>query len=280
MNRLSELKSKQKNTDELIEVVVDNQETSIHQKYLDEMDKIVSTVKQNIKKVRSLADKYSKTSTHSEITQIRNIYDGIINDMRIQIASAKDINSVLEKDKNIGKEIKKGISMNFNVKMQKLGKEFENMCDVYKKQINEREIRQLKLAGVPEEKISDIINSGPDQVQKVMQETINSESLEELVEDLEARRDDIMALERNVIELSELFKDLANLVDLQQDTIDNIEHHIKNAVHDTNKGVEALGEAEGYQKKAKKRQCCILMIVLLVLVVIMGSIFGPLLLNS
>lgn len=68
---------------------------------------------------------------------------------------------------------------------------------------------------------------------------------------IEERHLDIMKLERQVLEIYELFRDLATLVDLQQESLDVIENRIMNAKDYTEKAEVELHEAEDYQKKAR-----------------------------
>lgn len=59
-----------------------------------------------------------------------------------------------------------------------------------------------------------------------------------------------------MLEIFELFKDLATLVDLQQESLDVIENRILKAKNYTEKAEVELNEAEDYQKKARAvRQC-------------------------
>ena len=54
-----------------------------------------------------------------------------------------------------------------------------------------------------------------------------------------------------VLEIYELFRDLATLVDLQQESLDVIENRIIKAKNYTEKAEVELNEAEEYQKKAR-----------------------------
>ncbi len=64
-----------------------------------------------------------------------------------------------------------------------------------------------------------------------------------------------MKLEQQVLEVYELFRDLATLVDLQQESLDVIEHRINKAKDHTEKAEVELNEAEDYQKKARNVTC-------------------------
>jgi len=87
-------------------------------------------------------------------------------------------------------------------------------------------------------------------------------------EELRARKEEIIQIERDVVEVAEMFKDLHVLVGEQQEHIDNIESNVESAREHTHQGHEELIQAEQYQKKARRKQCCILFIVLAVVGII------------
>jgi len=116
--------------------------------------------------------------------------------------------------------------------------------------------------------------------QEVLEKAFISDDLRDCIADIEQRHEDVLRLERQVREVYELFKDLAVLVDIQQDSLDVIEKHIKSAKDYAARGEEHLKQGEIYQTQARKRQCCILLIVLVVLAVILGPTLGVLLKSS
>jgi len=77
-----------------------------------------------------------------------------------------------------------------------------------------------------------------------------------------------------VREVQQLFIDLANLVDFQQEQINNIESHITSAKAHVDKGLDHLDSASSYQDKARKRQCCIFILIVCVLGVVLGPTLG------
>jgi len=87
-------------------------------------------------------------------------------------------------------------------------------------------------------------------------------------EELRARKEEIIQIERDVVEVAEMFKDLHVLVGEQQEHIDNIESNVESAREHTKQGHEELVQAEQYQKKARRKQCCILFIILAVVGII------------
>jgi syntaxin 1B/2/3 len=76
--------------------------------------------------------------------------------------------------------------------------------------------------------------------------------IEATLGDIEARQLGILALERQVRHLAELFRDLDTLVDLQQESIDVIERHISETKKNTEKGEVQVQQAYHWQTKANK----------------------------
>jgi hypothetical protein len=85
---------------------------------------------------------------------------------------------------------------------------------------------------------------------------------------IEERNESIKELEKSVIEINDLFIDVAKLVKESQPMIDSIEGNILDSVDATDKGVVQLRKASDYQKKSRTKLCCILVIFLIVLAVI------------
>jgi syntaxin 1B/2/3 len=67
-----------------------------------------------------------------------------------------------------------------------------------------------------------------------------SQELDTAVREIEERHMGIVKLERQVREIYELFRDLATLVDLQQETMDIIDQRISSAKAYTEKAVEEM----------------------------------------
>jgi len=101
-----------------------------------------------------------------------------------------------------------------------------------------------------------------------------SETLQDVVRDIEDRHLDILKLERQVLEVYELFKDLATLVDIQQESLDVIENRVAKAKDYVEKGEKELAQAETYQKRSRKKTCCLLIILLIVLIVIIAPVLS------
>jgi len=77
---------------------------------------------------------------------------------------------------------------------------------------------------------------------------------EQLVE-LRQREEAIRQLETDILDVNQIFRELATLVHDQGDTIDSIEANIESSSIRVTQGTEQLRKASGYQTSARKKQC-------------------------
>lgn len=75
-------------------------------------------------------------------------------------------------------------------------------------------------------------------------------------------------LESNMYKISDMMKDLNNMVVKQGETLNDIESNTLNAKAKVEGGHEQLLQAEELMKKGRKKQCCLLFLVLIVLGVV------------
>ncbi|XP_057312791.1 syntaxin-7-like isoform X2 [Hydractinia symbiolongicarpus] len=85
------------------------------------------------------------------------------------------------------------------------------------------------------------------------------------------REEALRRLESDIVDVNEIFKDLAIMVHEQGDVIDSIEANVDSAaVHVETANVQ-LEKAKHYQKASRKKMCCIL-VILLVVGIILGIV--------
>lgn len=84
---------------------------------------------------------------------------------------------------------------------------------------------------------------------------------------------DVLELERSIAELTQMFQDLALLVDQQGGLLDRIEENVKRAGDFIAGGNEELHESVRLQISLRYKQCCLATTVVLVLAGIITIIF-------
>ncbi|XP_066394930.1 syntaxin-132-like [Miscanthus floridulus] len=95
------------------------------------------------------------------------------------------------------------------------------------------------------------------------------------VEEIRERHDAVMEIEKRLLELQQIFADMAALVDAQGEVVDNIENQVQNAVNHVVTGTEALREAKSYQKKSRKCMMIAIIILLVIAIIVVLSILKP-----
>ncbi|XP_039292791.1 syntaxin isoform X7 [Nilaparvata lugens] len=92
------------------------------------------------------------------------------------------------------------------------------------------------------------------------------------LQDIRDRHQELMNLEKSIIELHEMFGDVAILVENQGEMIDRVESYVGNGVELVKKGQIELTEAERSQKRARKKKMMLIICLLSVLAIfIIGS---------
>jgi len=87
------------------------------------------------------------------------------------------------------------------------------------------------------------------------------------------REQGIREIEKAVVEVNEIFRDLSNLVHEQGAMIDNIESNIEESVVKTSEGVEELRKANDYQKSSRNKMCCLALIILIIAAIIVVVVY-------
>lgn len=78
------------------------------------------------------------------------------------------------------------------------------------------------------------------------------------------RHEAIKSLERSLLELHQIFLDMAVLVEAQGEVLDNIETHVAKSVDYVQQGAQYLHQTKEYQKSTRKCAFCGLLIVILI----------------
>mmetsp|Transcript_48 Transcript_48/g.111 ORF Transcript_48/g.111 Transcript_48/m.111 type:complete len:219 (-) Transcript_48:342-998(-) len=90
-------------------------------------------------------------------------------------------------------------------------------------------------------------------------------------EELERKAEKVKALNKDVADLADMFKDVAALVDNQQETVDQIAVSVAKAKEHTESAAQDLHAADNYLQAARKRWLCI-SIILIIIAAVLGVI--------
>lgn len=156
--------------------------------------------------------------------------------------------------------------MQNKLQQSKLRTEFENALSRYHAIQNVLTLKirshideELHLSPAKQNTSIDLLNDSD--VEPLVNTQALQQEQERELEAIKERTQRIQKLETDILDVNEIFKDLAVLIQEQGETIDSIEGNVEQAVvHVTEANVQ-LQRAKDYQKSARKRLCIIFMVV-------------------
>ncbi|CAN6546521.1 hypothetical protein ACFX2I_036776 [Malus domestica] len=162
-----------------------------------------------------------------------------------------------------------------------LGKKLKDMMDDFQglrarmtaeyKETIERRYFTITGEKASEDTIETLISSGESEsfLQKAIQEQGRGQIMDTISE-MQERHDAVKEIEKNLIELHQIFMDMAALVEAQGHQLNDIESHVMHASSFVRRGTDNLQVAKEQQKKSRKWTCIaiILGIVLIILLLI------------
>jgi len=233
-------------------------------------------ITENVDKINKLKQTHKRVVNDKEKKEIMGELDQV---MSQTTGTAANIKKSLDEIKKLDEEYKRKhkdsaktqVRLNLystNIRrFQTVMNQYNAASLDFKQALKDTTRRHIRIVNtdLTDEEVEKIVDSGETNVFK---KALEVENLQNVVREIEERHADILKLERQVIEVYELFKDLNTLVELQQETLDVIEHRIQNASGYTKQAEKELVKAVEYQKSARKKMCCLLILVLLILIVI------------
>lgn len=266
--------------------IEENADIAEHMQLYEPVAKGLELISKNVGMIQALKDKERNITNDGPLKVVRAQLSAL---MSSSTGTAGQIKATLDKIKQVNVQFEKDNSESAKVRI------FQNLYDTrvrrfhqvmndynaasheFKTALQNRTRRQLRIVDskMSEEDIEKIVQSGQAEA-GVIKKALISSNVKTTVQSIEERHLEILKLEQQVLEVYELFRDLATLVDIQQESLDVIENRIKGAKHYTEKGEKSLVKSEEYGKKARKRQCCLLLILLAIVIAIILPILSSL----
>lgn len=151
----------------------------------------------------------------------------------------------------------------------------ENIHQEYR-EVVERRVYTVTGERADEETIDRLIETGNSEqiFQKAVQEQGRGQVIDTLAE-IQERHDAVRDLEKKLLDLQQIFLDMAVLVDAQGEMLDNIETQVSSAVDHVQSGNTALQKAKKLQKNSRKWMCIAIIILLVIIMIIVVSVIKP-----
>eukprot|EP01018_Ginkgo_biloba_P012893 Gb_39853 [translate_table: standard] len=120
-----------------------------------------------------------------------------------------------------------------------------------------------------EDTIEKIISTGESETifQKAIQEQGRGRILE-TIREIQERHDAAKEIERNLLELHQVFLDMAVLVESQGEQLNDIEYHVTHAAEYVEHGTKQLRTAKKHQRSSRKWMCIGIMLLLILILII------------
>ena len=236
---------------------------------VDKLDELVAqtnkaqsqhlTSKRSDEELEKLADQFKLESRKAKgkLTE----FDGILKSVQLSDAESRMITNTYSH------LVRRTVTTN-----QEFNKITSTFYDKYRKQLK----HQLSIAGYSENEINidEMLENG-EKPQIFNQNVLASTAEARLaLRDAEDRYDQLMAVEKSIVELNDMYKDLALMVDSQGSVIDRIAYNVEEATVKVETGQKQLKEAEKKKKGFRKKKIiCISVIVVVVLILLLIVIF-------
>ncbi|PON68750.1 t-SNARE [Parasponia andersonii] len=151
----------------------------------------------------------------------------------------------------------------------------QRIQDEYR-EVVERRVITVTGTRPDEETIDHLIETGNSEqiFQKAIQESGRGQVLNTL-EEIQERHDAVKEIEKKLLDLHQIYMDMAVLVDAQGQIIDNIEIQVTNAADHVQRGNTALSNAKKLQKNSRKWTCIAIIILLLIIAITVLGVLQP-----
>ncbi|KAL1201864.1 Syntaxin-related protein KNOLLE [Cardamine amara subsp. amara] len=268
----------------------------------DKMDENLSSFLEEAEQVKAemglISETLSRIAQYNDESKgvhkadsVKSLRDKISNEIVSVLRKAKSIKSKLAEMEKANKEIKRlsgtpvyrsrtAVTNGLRKKLKDVMLEFQvlrmKMMNEYKEAV---ERRYFTVTGEHPDKemIEKIITNnaaGEDFLTCAIQEHGKGKVLDTVV-DIQDRYDAAKEIEKSLLELHQVFMDMAVIVDTQGEQMDEIEHHVLNASHYVKDGANELRTARTHQRSSRKWMCigiiAVLLIILLIIIPIVAS---------
>ncbi|WVZ16008.1 hypothetical protein V8G54_013574 [Vigna mungo] len=157
--------------------------------------------------------------------------------------------------------------------------EFQTLREVIHqeyREVVERRVFTVTGTRADEETIDRLIETGDSEqiFQKAIQEQGRGQIMDTLAE-IQERHEAVRDVEKKLLDLQQIFLDIAVLVDAQGEMLDNIETQVSSAVDHVQQGNNALVKAKKLQKNSRKWMCVAILILLIFIIIIIVTVIKP-----
>lgn len=237
---------------------------------------------QSLTKIKKLHEKSKKATKSSTVVKIRE-------QMRVEMAAvskqASDakkriqylggdpaVNPEEQANNDASHRMKRSILMALEKKLKAVMQEFSIMRDEFQedyKEVVERRYYTITGEAPDEEVVDQLLETGDSET--LFQHAIESQGrghVMDTVVEIQERHDAVMEVERGLVELHQIFLDMATLVEQQGEVVDLIATQIESAEEYIAEAKEEMIQSKKLHFSIRRKQCCIIMCVLILIALI------------
>ncbi|KAI4334109.1 hypothetical protein L6164_018840 [Bauhinia variegata] len=151
----------------------------------------------------------------------------------------------------------------------------QRIQDEYR-EVVERRVITVTGTRPDDETIDNLIETGKSEqiFEKAILEMGRGQVLNTL-EEIQERHDAVKEIEKKLLDLHQIYLDMAVLVEAQGEILDNIENQVTNATDHVRTGTDALRTAKSLQNKSRKCMMISIILLLVIAIIIVLSILKP-----
>ncbi|XP_065670066.1 syntaxin-12 isoform X4 [Hydra vulgaris] len=248
-------------------------------KLKDDISSKIFQIKKNVSSLESISKKIEESNDEAVEQKIHIISketNQLANDIRDLF---KDISELFQQNQQVEQ-----INL-LSIDQNKLKNEFESSLTRYQKIQNviaskmKANIQKEKIPEAPHDEKNEImlVSYESDQekpcvlsynTENLIDQTERTQLVMHDLEELKEKESRLNQIEEDILNVNEIFRDLALLVHEQGSTIDSIENNIEHAVIQVEQANTKLIRATKYQRSARKKKClCALVLIILGIVI-------------
>lgn len=255
-NRLSELRALQIDDKKELKVSLD------HTRFMKEFRNKVNIIQDNICLIQKLVNKliqlYSGFLTSATIDdKVKDELGELMDEIKTNAQLVRLKLKALEVDMNKGEHqrIKKTQISYLLRSLTSIMSEYNAVQIEHRDKCRRRIIRQLEIAGrrIDEDEVELFLDSGNPQI-FTHEMIVQSQQAKQTLIGVQERNKDILTLEQSIVELFDMFNELAMLIESQGHMLDNIEYNVLNIEESAKVAEKNIRKALTKKWKARKKK--------------------------
>lgn len=251
----------------------------------------VSGVKKEMEKLKELLGRLKNAHEESKrvhnaqkMKELRECMDGDVREVLLKARAIKskveDLDASNEDTRRLAgcgpgtpsDRTRLSITNSLRKKLKDMMEDFQSLREKARREYRETVKRRFYTVNgqLPdEETVERIIETGESEsfLQKAIREQGRGQVLD-TIKEIQERHDAAMEMEKSLLELHQVFMDMAVMVDAQGEQLNDIEHYVSQANAYIDRGAQQLKSAKQYQRNTRKWTILALIVLLLVLLLV------------